>query len=269
MNILNILNKKMTTPTPYGDINSSWFHYLSLIIIFVFTYFFTKSLKNNSKEKLNKKLLIILIVLVVFEVYKQLIFSYESNWEYQWYAFPFQFCSVPIYTIFVALMTKNEKVRDGILTFLATYSLFAGAAVVLYPGDVFTEIIGINIQTMIHHGLMVVLGFGLLRYQISLKNRSFYRAIAVFMTLILIAIILNFYFNTFINDGVFNMFFINPKFENHLPILKDIQPHVNSLIFILIYGFSFTFIAFIFFYTRILLSKSKSSSIYTNNSIGG
>ncbi len=200
MNIIDYFNGKMNTPNFYGSFNSSWFHYLAILLIIIFSYLFLKSLKNINSKDLNKKILTFSIILIVFEIYKQIIFLYNNNWEYQWYVFPFQFCSVPIYVSLLAYFVKNEKIKESLINFLATFSLFAGLAVIIYPGDVFTEIIGINVQTMVHHGSMVVLGIGLLVYKVNLKWISMLRGIIVFVIILGIASLLNFLFNTFIHN---------------------------------------------------------------------
>ncbi|BCR35840.1 hypothetical protein MPAN_007330 [Mariniplasma anaerobium] len=126
----------------------------------------------------------------------------------------------------------------------------------LHPGDVFVDTIGINIQTMIHHGGIAIVGFSLLfSKQVSYKINTLIKASVVFSIVVLIAILLNAIFNTWINDGTFNMFFINPKFTSNIPILFDIQPHVNAVVFNLIYYFGFTLVALIVF-------KINTSFIY-------
>ena len=43
-----------------------------------------------------KIILISGFIMLIFEIYKQVIFTYQVG-HYQWYAFPFQFCSTPMY----------------------------------------------------------------------------------------------------------------------------------------------------------------------------
>jgi uncharacterized membrane protein len=47
------------------------------------------------------------------------------------------------------------------------------------------------------------------------------------------------------------MFFINPKFDNHIPVLSLIQPLVGDVVFIFVYYFGFTMVALIVFVTII------------------
>lgn len=264
--ILEFLNANMNRPIPYGPLSQGWFHYLSLALVIVGSIIAISRMKNMSDAKLKKVLLIFAGVLILFEVYKQLIFSYQANWNYQWYAFPFQFCSTPMYIALFAGLTRNKKVFEALKTFLATFGLFAGVAVMLYPMTVFVSTVGINIQTMVHHGGMAIIGLGLLVNQVKLESKSILKASAVFSVLVGIALLMNTAFNMWIHDGTFNMFFINPLFENGLPILGLFQPLVPAPIFLLIYIFGFSLMAYVMLLIGILTKNLgyKKEIIYEN-----
>ncbi len=204
-----------------------------------------KRLKNASDRQLRRFLLTFAGLLLSFEIYKQLIFSFHDDWNYQWYIFPFQFCSTPMYIALIAGFTKNKIVQQAFINFLGTYGLFAGLAAMLYPNDVFVATIGINIQTMVHHGAMMVVGIALLANKVKLIPSSILSATAVFSILVTIAILLNFAHNSWIAVGTFNMFYINPLYHNHLPVLVLIEPHVPHFVFVIIYVFGFALIAYL------------------------
>ena len=243
--IMSFLDGEMARPVPYQSIDISWFHYLALTITLIATVIAVIRLKNANDLKIRRFLLSFSGLLLTFEVYKQLIFSFQANWDYQWYAFPFQFCSTPMYVALFAGLTKNIKIQQALINFLGTYGLFAGLAAMIYPNDVFVSTIGINIQTMVHHGAMMVVGTALLANRVQLKPSSIIGATTVFLILVTIAILLNFAHNTWIVDGTFNMFFINPQYQNHLPVLKLIEPHVPHFLFVIIYTIGFIIVAFL------------------------
>ena len=243
--IMSFLDGEMARPVPYQSIDISWFHYLALTITLIATVIAVIRLKNANDIQIRRFLLSFSGLLLTFEVYKQLIFSFQANWDYQWYAFPFQFCSTPMYVALFAGLTKNIKIQQALINFLGTYGLFAGLAAMIYPNDVFVSTIGINIQTMVHHGAMMVVGTALLVNRVPLKPSSIIGATTVFLILVTIAILLNFAHNTWIVDGTFNMFFINPQYQNHLPVLKLIEPHVPHFLFVIIYTIGFIIVAFL------------------------
>ena len=151
--ILIGLKGKMPEPTNYG-----WFH-LMFVVLAIAAIVLLCIFARNLKDKTFRRIIMwCWIVMLVLEIYKQLIYSVheydgQAYWRYQWYAFPFQLCSTPLYLLpFVAFM-KEGKVRDSIISFICTFAMFGGLVVFLYPNDVFVETIGINFQTMIHHGL--------------------------------------------------------------------------------------------------------------------
>lgn len=259
-NLLQFLNGEMNQPVPYQSFSQSWFHYLSFALMIILTIFLARNLKQASEKKVRKYLLIFSIVLLSFEIYKQIIFSYQNGWGYQWYAFPFQFCSTPMYVALTASLTRNKKIRDALIAFLGTFGLFAGLAVMLYPMTVFISTIGINIQTMVHHGSMAAMGIALLSTQIKLESKTIFKASLVFSILVSIAIILNGIHNTWIEQGTFNMFFINPLLRNDLPILTLIQPLVPHIVFLFIYILGFMFVSYLVLLLGILIFKPRSKA---------
>lgn len=243
MNVIwEILDLRMRQPIPYSSFSNSWFHYLSLILMVVSLIIFIKLFKNGSEKSIKKTLLITGILMIVLEIYKQVIFTYQAN-EYQWYAFPFQFCSTPMYLYVIYGLSKNKKLDSHLLSFLATFSTFAGLAVMFYPISVYVSTVGINIQTMVHHGLMASVGLALLATKTEFNLKTLFKASTVFIILMAVAYLLNTLFQVFINDGTFNMFFISPEFGTEIPILSMIQPHVPHIVFLIVYAVGFSFMA--------------------------
>lgn len=240
--ILEFLNSEMTTPVAYTGLETSWFHYLSLILTAIVFYFLLKMFKKGDIPKIKKTILILGIVMLLLEVYKQIIFTYQEN-HYQWYAFPFQFCSTPMYLYIILGFTKNKKIASYLVAFLATYGTFAGVAVMLYPSSVFVPTIGINIQTMVHHGLIAAVGLALLLTSVPINYKTLLKGMSVFVILVTIAYMMNILFNVFIDTATFNMFFINPKYGTEIPVLSMIEPNVPHFIFLIVYVLGFSLMA--------------------------
>ena len=238
--LLALLDKSMSTPTWGG-----WFHLLCVAAVVALCVVVIKKARNLSDRQLNMILGITAGTLMVLEIYKQFNFSYkytEDSWGYQWYAFPFQFCSTPMYVMLAAAIVKNERVKTSLYAFLATYALFAGSAVMVYPNDVFIETIGINIQTMIHHGTMVVVG--VLMYasgRVPLSHKNILRALPTFGVLVGIALTANLLYGAVGDpEQTFNMFFISPYYRCTLPILSAIYGKIPYLAFLSCYVFGFS-----------------------------
>ncbi|MEG1582186.1 MAG: YwaF family protein [Clostridia bacterium] len=257
-NFLKLINIKMETPTPYG-----WFHFLWLAIMIIASIVVGVYAKKATQKQNKIFLISISLIMIAFEIYKQLSFSFNVDsgaWSYQWYSFPFQFCSVPMYVMLLAGVLKEGKFRDCLYSFLGTYGLFAGMAVMLMPGDVFTSTLGINIQTMLHHSEMFVVGIYILasgKFKFDFKTllKGFY----VFLVVLGMALILNIIvFNSGVLNGqTFNMFFISPYFPCTLFGFSAIYGKVPYVIFLLIYIIAFTLASYIVLLISRLISIIK------------
>ena len=248
--ILRILDTDMETPTMFG-----WFHLLSWALVIAFTVFLcVLHKKRPSERRVRAVVLGVAITVAVFEIYKIINFSvgYEDGtltFEFPWYIFPWQFCSTPMYAGLLTGIFRRGKVHDALCAFLATYAIFAGCVVMIYPGDVFMDPIGINIQTMICHGSMIVVGIYLwYSGYVKTEHKTILKALPVFAVAIGIAMILNEIANA---SGLlaaghgFNMFYISPYCEPHLPVYSDVQRAVPYPFCLFIYIGAFTLVAYI------------------------
>lgn len=237
--IFSLLDWKMTTPPSYG-----WFHILSIILTIIVVILIARSLKENPDRVVKNTLIGFSVIALTLELMKQGLFTHAES-SYQWYAFPFQFCSTPMYISLLSILVKNQKIKEALYSFLAFYGLFGGLIVMIYPNDVFTDLVMIDIQTMFHHGGIVVVGATLiLADKVKFDLKSFLKASYVFIGLVIMASGLNFIAH---NAGIesFNMFFISPYLINHLPVLSTIQQTQHYIIFLISYLFGFGLAAFI------------------------
>ena len=246
--IVYALSATMERPTLFG----TW-HIVSLTLAILLAAFMVWKFKDCSDKTLRRVLLVFWVIIVLLEVYKQTVFSMHSDgitaeWDYQWYAFPFQFCSTPMYLLPILIFAKEGKFRNAVVAYMATFSLFAGLAVMIYSTDVFIEIIGINIQTMVHHGFQFVIGVFLVAHNRHHLNKRFFAwCMIVFSSLAFIALAANIIVhNVFLAVGInetFNMFFISPYHNCTLPILSAIYPLVPYPVFLLIYILGFALVS--------------------------
>ena len=240
--LFRTLDASMEVPTLFG-----WFHIMWLVLSIGGAVALSLWHRKHPADRQRKVLLVTTLIVIALEIYKQLNFSvlYEEglSWSYAWYIFPLQFCSTPMYVGLLAALTKKGKIHESACAYMATFSLFAGTAVMIYPGDVFIETIGINIQTMVCHGSMIFLAIYLMATgYVKLGIKTVLKALPIFAFFLLLAIGLNEWaFQTgLLESHNFNMFYISPYQPGHLPIYGDIQnvvPYPWSL-FIYIIGFA-------------------------------
>lgn len=269
--IIYALQKTMECPTNYG-----WFHIMFILIFVIGTIFLCIYFKDCSNKTLNIILFILWCIVFVLELYKQIEFSFSYNngvkeWDYQFYAFPFQLCSTQLYILPFIFLLKEGKIRNAMVAYLMTFSFFGGLVVFIYPNDVFVETIGINIQTMIHHGIQILLGvFLYVRFRKSVDFKFYLKGIIVFLCLLITAFILNIVVHNILkcfgNDETFNMFYIGPYHDCSLPILSIIYPKVPYSIFFIIYMLGFILVTYIIYIIetsiyKLVLKKYEKRSI--------
>ena len=250
--IYNVANTTMTEPT-----NFSGFHLACIGIVLILTVLGSLLLKNARDGVINGLTAFVWIVILLLEIYKQILFGLSLNdgvfsYDYAWYIFPFQFCSSPLYILPIIAFTKNEKLRNRAIAYMMTFSLFAGLAVFCYPNDVFVEVAGINIQTMVHHGSQIIMGviYGV-RYRNKISLKFFFGGVRLFVVMVFIAMALNVgVYNVFLRLGIddtFNMFYISPYFSCTLPVLNKVWEMLPYPAFVCVYFFGFILCALIIF----------------------
>lgn len=244
----------MTTPTLYG-----WFHMLFFALSIVAGILLCVTHKKGNDARVRRTVFVTGILVVLFEIYKLFCFNFNvvDNhlvFDFQWYVFPWQFCSTPMYVAVLTGIFRKGRIHRSLMSFLATYAIFAGLCIMLYPGDVFTHTMGINIQTMFCHGSMLTIGIYLYGSgYVKAEIKTLLRAIPVFAIALGIAVALNeiIFYTVDLGIDTFNMFYISRHFPGTLPLFSIIQNKVPFSAALLIYLFVFTLAA----YLMIMLAK--------------
>lgn len=246
-NILRILDTQMETPEPYG-----WFHILSLVLTFAIAILLCRTHKNAGSKRVVNVVFTTAIVVTVLEIYKQINFgfSYDNgvSFDMPWSSFPWQFCSTPMYVGLLAGIIRKGKVHESLCAYLATYAVFAGVCVMLYPDSVFIGAVGINIQTMVCHGSMIYVGIYLLYSgYVKLEQRTILKAIPVFAAVVAVAIAMNeiAYFSGLLETDDFNMFYFSRHQPPHLPVYSLVQEVVAYPWSLILYVAGFSFAAYL------------------------
>lgn len=257
MQILKIMDLSMPVPGLYG-----WYHLLCLAVTILATLGLCYAFQKGKFQNAPGFVLTIALITVVLEIYKQVnfSFSYEGgiSFDYQWYAFPWQFCSTPMYVGLLAGLIRKGKVHESLCAYLATYAVFAGVCVMLYPATVFVDTIGINIQTMFCHGSMITVGVYLLYSgHVKLEHKTILKALPVFAVMIAVAMIGNEIANAtgLLETETFNMFFISPYCEPSLPVYSLVQGVLPYPVCLVIYFTAFSLAGYIMLLAGMLIKK--------------
>ncbi|MBR6650341.1 MAG: YwaF family protein [Clostridia bacterium] len=246
--VIQVMDAQMKEPEMFG-----WFHLAFFALTFIAAYVMCRQYPKADEKTVRNLLLAASIVSIVLELYKQFNFSFTYDgsvvkYDYQWYSFPFQFCSTPMYAGLLAGLLRKGKVQNAICSYLATFSVFAGLCVMIYPPQVFVETIGINIQSMICHGSMITVGIYLLYTEyVRLEHKTILNAIPVFAVFVTIASVMNeiAYRSGLLERETFNMFFISPYCEPSLPVYSSVQAVVPYPLSAIIYVAVFSLAAYV------------------------
>lgn len=246
------LSVTMEKPTLYGS-----FHIISILLTIALTVGACFFLRNASDKKMRIIVFITWFIITFFEVGKQLLFAMHvegdlMTWQYNWYSFPFQFCSTPYYTLPFIFLLKDCKLRRAIMSYIATFSLFAGFIVMVLPTSVFNTYTFINSQTMILHGLQVVLGVWMAVYNRDRLNLPFFASgLITFAGFSSAAMVLNVVMPKYLAgkgiEDAFNMFYISPYYNNDLPILSTLYPMLPYPVYLIVYLLGFGLAAVIMY----------------------
>ena len=270
---LLFLQGEMETPIRFGWFHLMWITLALLIIILLYK-------RKNKHNEIELKIVLGTygIVALILETLKQLIWSFNYDatlnlvtWDFEWYAFPFQLCTTPIFVTIICLFLKQSNLRKALLSYLAYITILGSISTILLPDSCFVRDILVNIHTMwLHIGSFVVSIYLLISKEIEVNYKNLIYASVVFILFAFIANYLNIViYNTGILNGeTFNMFYISPYFISSLPIFDIIQQNVPYLVFLLIYIIAIILGGTIIFGTSLLIQliwriygKVKKSNI--------
>lgn len=120
----------MVPPQPY-----SAFHICITAVGFLIAVLAAYVLSRKMERKFFIRLLFFCgVILTASEIYKQLFLYYVVNQEkYDWWYFPFQLCSLPMYFCLLLPLVKNRKLQLIILTFMQDFNLLGGIMALAEP----------------------------------------------------------------------------------------------------------------------------------------
>ena len=238
----------MPRPGNYG-----WFHLLFFALSIIAGILLCVTHKKGDDRRVRRAVFVTGVIVILLEVFKMFVYSFVIEedrlvWDFQWYVFPWQFCSMPMYVSLLTGVFRKGKIHQSLMAFLATYAVFAGLCVMFYPNDVFIGEIGVNIQTMICHGSMLTIGIYLYGSgYVKTEHKTILRAIPVFAVAVGMAALLNevVYKSGILGGETFNMFFISPYFDGTLPVYSSVQAVVPFPWCLFIYIAAFSAAAYI------------------------
>lgn len=172
---------------------------------------------------------------MISELWKQFTLTYLINQgHYDWWHFPFQLCSVPMYLCLFLPYIRNKTLQNIFLNFLMTFGLLGGIVAFFDTSGMHYAYFPLTIHSYLWHILLIVLGLyvGLHFTSLRTSHPLFFLTILLYVLCCLIATILNL---TFFRYGTINLFYINPKLLMGQIVFRDIRPIIGNIPAILCY----------------------------------
>ncbi len=98
------------------------------------------------------------IFLAVTEIFKQICLFRAAGGHYDWWYFPFQLCSMPMYMCLACTFSHSGRVRRLLCTFMHNFSLLGALAVIFDTSGLYHESLLLTAHSFLWHILIIFLG---------------------------------------------------------------------------------------------------------------
>lgn len=170
----------------------------------------------------NRLLIFLAVLFPLSELGKQLLLYISNDCSYNWWYFPFQLCSMPMYLLplYCLLPEKYKKVRLTLANFLVDFGLLGGIFAFADSSGMHYNLTILTVHSYLWHFLMIFLGlFLIFTHKNSTHPKDFLLPGALFLMFAGIATCLNIAFHS---NGLINMFYISPYYLMGQIVFRDI-----------------------------------------------
>ena len=204
------------------------------------------------RKNLRKNLIYLSLFFVFSELFKQILLTVHRG-SYDFWYFPFQLCSMPMYLLPLYLHTRNKSLA----VFMRDFFLLAGIAVFFDQTGMLYDLPILTFHSYLWHILMIFTSILLFFYEEDIDDlRSFLKGSAVYLILALIAECFNFLFHA---KGSIDMFYISPFSPMDQIIFRDIAKVIGEIPVIFLYLFMTILGAGILHFLMASINRKKDS----------
>ncbi|MGN1406338.1 MAG: hypothetical protein ACI4WM_08685 [Erysipelotrichaceae bacterium] len=174
-------------------------------------------------KDLNRTLSFLFLYFAFSEVFKQTVL-FKLNGYYDFWYFPFQLCSLPIYIIPLYFLTQKEY----ILNFLSDFCLLGGIFAFFDTSGMHYDLSILTANSYLWHYVLIYLGFFL---KLNTKDNDFRYEIIIYLMCITVATAINLTFK----DA--NMFYMSPYHKMNQLVFKEISNYSGQTFTKILYCF--------------------------------
>lgn len=183
------------------------------------------------------------VLLALSEVWKQWTLTFLlNNGHYDWWYFPFQLCSIPMYICVALFFVHNLKIQRYLLSFLMDFGLLGGIFAFFDTSGMHYRYLPLTIHSFVWHVLLIIIGIyagmtwrmvkGTDAGDFPLFPRDYRKAACIYLLCCLAALCLNLAFRRY---GAINMFYINPYYPMQQKVFDQIAATLGNGTGILLY----------------------------------
>lgn len=208
-----------------------------------------RSIRTKYFPELSDRLLFLCgFLMLCSEIRKQYVLTFVlGGGSYNWWYFPFQLCSIPMYILLAYPWLRRPSVRRILLTFLMSYTLLGGIAVFADTSGLHYSYTPLTVHSYVWHCLLILLGIicGFIYFRFF-RNKNTLRAFAGSTGLYLLCCAAAEGFNlSFDRFGEINMFYINPDYQMQQIVFHGLSLVIGNQPAILLYIAATVFGAFL------------------------
>ncbi len=221
----------MEKPKAYGAFHVI-FTFVGLAVCVLLAYLLRKAGKRENRIILTS----VGVFLLLTEIYKQLFYFYHiGGGSYQWWIFPFQLCSVPMYLCIIAPWLKEGKVQMAMYHFMTTFNLLGGIMALAEPSGLLHGYWTLTLHAFVWHMMLIFVGLYLIASGRGAKTmKDYLSSVILFLVLAAMAFAINLIFWD-VSGGSIKMFYVGPAISP-LAVFKDIATkygwYVNTPIYL-------------------------------------
>ncbi len=175
------------------------------------------------------------IIMLLSEIWKQWCLTFLlNNGAYNWWYFPFQLCSIPMY-ICLLIPWVSDRMQRILLTFLMTFSLLGGIFTFFDTSGLHYPYPPLTVHSFFWHILLIMIGVsaGIMKSKYTRNTAGEFLCSAFcYLSCCLIATVLNIIFRPY---GDIDMFYISPYYVMNQKVFAQIAEKLGNTAGILIY----------------------------------
>ncbi len=173
-------------------------------------------------------------LMALSEIYKQLFLYYIVNeGAFDWWFFPFQLCSVPMYMCILLPLVK-EKVQKILLTFMTGFTFLSAVCALIYPEDMLRPYVSLTVHGFAWHGILLLISIVAgASGMADLTLKGYLRSVWLFLGLAATAVVINVIGERMSAGSALssypNMFYLSPFHPSNQPFVDIVEKSLGRL----------------------------------------